>query len=558
MIGWRINKMAETNENRQELYNIYSAQFRRPATYPRGGREYETRAFQDWLRQRNSGFQSISQMEKYIAKLITNKYHIITFEETDEMCLYQNGVFLRNTISRAKIRQEIFKIVGEEFDEYQETLSKRGMIMESIKNMTFYPMEKFGLKGDIINLKNRVIIYNDKTHKFTSMSHKKYEESNGPLLTFIQFPIYFDKNARCPTINKVLKDIFGKDQLVDVMEFVSYVLFPTLRFDKALMLQGPRETGETTFLNMLKQFLGKNNISQLELFRLAKRFQAANLRFKSANIADDLAPLPFKYSACSWIKKLITNRYLEGEIKNVQGNKDWINRCKLICACNKLPYPEDQTEAWWRRWIGISCINQFIGKNEDKRFKEMKWNKKEMSGLLNKCLIAWLRLNKRGDWREKWQDPDFIKLWWMSNIDPVFEFVNKYCNVGKSWYSIDYEEFINRFNEHRKERGLKELSKSLITRGLRNINDNIIKKKINIISNPESSGHSYTYIGWAEIVDPGLVEFVKKHVDTPNGKVKTEKWKNLKLEEEKKKRAFKDLADEKEVDEADIFDYYNL
>ena len=44
------------------------------------------------------------------------------------------------------------------------------------------------------------------------------------------------------------------------MEFLSYILFHTLRFDKALMIQGPRDTGETTFLNMLKQFLGKKNI----------------------------------------------------------------------------------------------------------------------------------------------------------------------------------------------------------------------------------------------------------------------------------------------------------
>jgi len=64
-------------------------------------------------------------------------------------------------------------------------------------------------------------------------------------------------------------DIFEKDQLIDVMEFVSYILFHTLRFDKALMILGPRDTGETPFLKMLKQFLGKENIKQLELFRLA-------------------------------------------------------------------------------------------------------------------------------------------------------------------------------------------------------------------------------------------------------------------------------------------------
>lgn len=544
--------MSKPNDNMQIIYDIYEKATKTPAQYKRGGKLWETKAFKEWKKITNSGFQSISQIEKHIAKLIVDKYHIITFEETDEVCLYRNGVFLRNTISRANIRKEIFKIVSEEFDEYKENLSKRAMIIEFIKNMTFYPMEEFGLKEDIINLKNGIILYKDDKLKF--IPHHVLEERKEILYTFTQFPICFDKSANCPTINKVLLDIFDKDQLIDIMEFISYVLFPTLRFDKALMLQGPRDTGETTFLNMLKQFLGRNNISQLELYRLAKRFQVENLRFKVANISDDLAPLPFRYSACSWIKKLITNRYLEGELKIIQGNKAWINNCKLICACNILPEPDDKTDAWWKRWIGISCINQFVGKNKDKRFKDMKWSEEEMSGLLNRCLQAWFRLNKRGGFRDKWNNPDYVRLWWMSNIDPVFEFVDKYCYIGKSWLSIDYEEFINKFNKRRKERGLKELSKSLITRGLKHIDDRIIKKKINIKSNPESSGHSYTYIGWAEIVEPGLVEFVKKHVDTPNGKEKIEKWKKLKLEEERRKRAFENLEDGEEVDHADIFE----
>ena len=489
----------------------------------------------------------ISQIERTIAKLITDKFTIITFEETDEICLYQNSVFLRNRISRAKIRKEIFDIVSEKYPEYQENLSKRAMIIEIIKNMTFYPMEKFGLKAEIINLRNGIIKYENNKLKF--IPHSILKKRNMILYTFIQFPIYFDKNAKCPTISKILEDIFGLDQYIDVIEFVSYVLFPTLKFDKGLILQGPRDTGETTFLNMLKQFLGRKNYSQLELYKLAKQFQVENVRFKAANICDDLAPLPFRYSACSWIKKLITNSYLAGEMKGIQGNKDWINVCKLICACNILPEPDDKTDAWWKRWIGISCVNQFIGKNKDTRLKDLKWSQEEMSGLLNKCLIAWLRLNRRGGFREKWNNPDFVRLWWMSNIDPVFEFVDKYCMVGNAGDEIDYEEFISKFNTSRKERGLKILSKSLITRGLIQVNENIKKKKINIHSNPESSGHSYTYIRWAEIVDPQYVEFLNK----PNVNKKIEKWKALKIEDDKKKRAFAHLEDGQEVDYADVF-----
>lgn len=542
--------MSEDNDN-QDLYDIYEKEIKQPAQYSRNGKLWETNDFKEWNRQRNSGFQSISQIEKHIAKLITDKFKIITFEETDEICLYRKGVFLRNTISRANIRKEIFKIVSEKFDEYQESLSKRGMIIEFIKNMTFYPMEEFGLKEELINLRNGIILYEDKKLKF--IPHHILEKRNKILYTFNQFPIYYKKDAKCPTISKILEEIFGLDQYIDVIEFVSYILFPTLKYDKALMLQGPQDTGETTFLNMLKQFLGKNNVSQLELYKLAKQFQVENLRFKAANISDDLAPLPFRYSACSWIKKLITNRYLEGEMKNIQGNKGWINVCKIICACNVLPEPDDKSDAWWKRWIGISCINQFIGKTKDQSLKDKVWKQEEMSGLLNKSLIAWIRLNKRGGFRKKWNNPDFVKLWWMANIDPVFEFVEKYCIIGHSSDSIDYNEFNDKFNKHRKERGLKVLTKSLITRGLKKIDENITKKKVNIQSNPKSSGFKYIHIRWAEIVNPEYVEFY----DNPNVKGKIEKWENLKLEDENKKRAFVHLEDGEEVDQADIFSNFD-
>ena len=458
------------------------------------GIRYLNRLFKKLKESQNESIP-IYQIERTIAEYITNKYTIITFETTDEICLYKDGVFLTNKPSRAKIRKEILRIVKEKYQEYQETLSKRAMIFEIIKNMTFYPMEKFGLEANIINLRNGII--QQKDNRMIFKSHGLLKREGIILYTFNQLPVYYNKNAKCPILDKILPEIFGNDQLIDVMEFISYVLVHTLDYDKAIMFQGPPKTGKTTFINMLTQFLGRRNISGLELYRLSKPFQVENLRFKMANISDDVAPLPFRYGACSWIKKLITNAYLEGELKNVQGNKDWINYCKLICACNRLPIPEDDGDAFWRRWIGISCINQFKGKIRNSKLKLMKWSKEEMSGFLNKCVIAWRRLYKRGEFREKWEsDPDFIKLWWMSNIKPVFEFVNKYCNVGDPDQSIDYEDFINCFNKYRNDRGLKELSKTLITRELNKIHDRIKVIKVNVSSNPLSSGHKYHYIGW--------------------------------------------------------------
>lgn len=494
---------------------------------------------------------TIYQIERTIAEQIVNKYTIITFDETGEMCLYGNGVFFRSKVSKAKIKREIFNIVINKYPEYQERMGNRSMILEIIRNMTPYSMDKFYLRRELINLRNGIIL--QKENGLIFKSHDILKREGKILYTFNQLPVDYKRGAKCPILDKILPEIFDKDQLIDVMEFMASTIFQSIRFNKAIIFQGPRDTGETTFLNMLTVFLGRKNISEHELYRLAKPFQVENLRFKIANISDEVINITLDKVACGRIKKLITNRYLGGEMKGIQGDEDWINYCKLICACNELPIPEDDSDAWWKRWIGISCINQFTGKKEDPKFKDMVWSKEEMSGFLNKCVIAWRRLHKRGKFRAKWKDPDYIKRWWMYNIKPVFKFAKDCCMVGNAGDRIDYEEFINKFNTRRKERGLTILSKSLITRELLRYDENISKKRVNIGSNPESSGYSYTNIRWADIMDPQYVEFAKIQLEKPKTKEKIEGWEKLKADKERKKRAFVHLEDGQEVDHADIF-----
>ncbi|MFW9969329.1 MAG: DUF5906 domain-containing protein [Candidatus Odinarchaeota archaeon] len=510
--------MVENSIDRQELYNRYEEECRKPALYSRKDKKYETKSFQLWEKQQNTNLPiNQSQIERYIANYIVNNNQIITFRETDELCKYNGGVFHRNNVSKAEIREQINSIVKNKFKDYKESLSTRNMVFEYIKNNTFCSMEHFGLDEDIINLKNGILTFDNKTFKYKFIPHKKYGKT---LHTFIQFPVNFKIDAKCPTIEKILLDIFGQDQLTDIYEFIAYTLFPTIRYDKALILHGAEDTGETTFINIITQLLGEKNISQVEMYRLYKRFQVANLRNKAANINDDLADLPLSYAACGWIKKLVTNKYLEGELKGIQGNAQWRNRCKLICACNRLPEPEDKSDAFFKRWIGVSCFNQFKGKNKDTDLKHKTWSDEELSGLLNKCLIAWKRLNKRGGFRRKWQDTEYVKSWWMQNINPIVGFINRNCVTGNSdSHYIDCKEFRDNLNSERRKLKLEELSQNYITRELKNFDERIVKRQVNKEFNPESSGYKYIYIRWSEgsPYNKDMIEFEREVYRDVNG-----------------------------------------
>ena len=457
----------------------------------------------------------VKQIEKDIAKIIINKFDIITFEEdSKQMLLYENGVFLKAGVSLSKIKQEILKIVSDKFDKYQETLSKRGMIIEIIKNMTPFPILNFKLDGLIINLKNGAIIHRKDGLKF--ITHTNLKRRGIILYTFIQFPIYYKKGAKCPTINKMMLDVFGNDQIIDVMEFVAYILMPTIEYDKGMILQGPQDTGQTTFMNLIKKFLGRKNYTMKELFTLGKQFQMANLRNKAAIIADDLTYKSWKEITCSRMKRIITNDQLNSGIKFVQGDEDWWNRCKVLCAGNKLPDPVDKSDAWWKRWIVIFCLNRFKGKNRNTSLKSKIWSDEDKSGFLNECIRAWFRLYNRGSFRKKWLNPDYVKKQWLSNISPVPKFIDKYCNYDDINQSIDKKEFDNKFNEKRKENGLIEYTGNLITRKLVLFDEKLRPRKVNKESNPKSSGWKIIYLGWN-----GLLE-AEKNLDRLKGYINSE------------------------------------
>lgn len=270
----------------------------------------------------------------------------------------------------------------------------------------------------------------------------------------------------------------------------------TVKYQKALMLYGPTKSGKTTFLLMLYAFLGRKHVSEVSLQDLWRPFQAANLRDKLANIHDDLDLKKIHY--VGMFKKIVTNKYLSSEVKNVQKHVEWINRTKLSFSCNRLPQPKDVGDDFYSRWILVPCFNQFIGDNKDPDKLKKITTPEELSGLFNKIIEAWTRLEDRKGFSKEWNDIDHVKGIWEMDINPVKLFVDKYCDVGKSEYEVDYELFHDEIRKYRKKHNVKEISKTMCTKSLKMIDERIKKKRVSIKFNPDSSGNKYVYIQFNE------------------------------------------------------------
>ncbi len=133
-------------------------------------------------------------------------------------------------------------------------------------------------------------------------------------------------------------------------EVIGYCFYRRNELGKAFILIGDKSNGKSTFLDMVKNLLGDNNISALDLSELGDRFKTAELFGKLANIGDDIGD-EFIANA-SVFKKLVTGDRLNVERKG-QDPFEFNNYSKMLFSANSIPRIRDKTGAVLRRLIII-------------------------------------------------------------------------------------------------------------------------------------------------------------------------------------------------------------
>lgn len=422
---------------------------------------------------------SNATIEQVIAQSILKNGNIKTVIETDELTRYNGGVFHKGRLAMSEIREQITSLasyitipVKDSSKPYNCSISKRNEIVEIIKSNSFVSLSEFDVNDSRINALNGHLLYNDGEWGF--FPHYKYDES--PYLSFVQIPIIYEPDAECLKIDQFLSDIFGFERVPDVYEMISYFLMPTVKYQKAFILYGPPKTGKTSFINLIFKFIGGLHphrlISQVSLQDLEERFRLANLRDKLLNIYDDLKAT--KLTSQGKFRMSVTNSTITAEVKYLPYDITWKNVCKNLFSCNQLPsVPRNTGDEFWRRWKLFDCFNEF-NINCDLEFVNMNWSQEELSGLLNKCMEAWIKLEARQHFLN--DDIEYIKGIWQMDIEPAKLFVDAKCFIGPN-SEIEVDTFWNALNRYRKEFNGPPISKTMCTQSLQRISDQISKPK---------------------------------------------------------------------------------
>jgi putative DNA primase/helicase len=255
-------------------------------------------------------------------------------------------------------------------------------------------------------------------------------------LSLVQLPVFYDPTAKCPNILRFLAQVLRPKDIFTVLQLFGYCLYGTAKYEKAAMLCGKGDNGKTTLTKLFERFLGDHNVSHASLQELNNdRFAIADLHGKLANVCADLKAE--KLINTGTFKMLVSGDTIRAQKKHGQPFS-FRNYAKLIFSANEIPESNDQTYAYFKRWIILVFDKVFQAENKDTNLIEKLTNEEELSGLLNLAIIALNQLIKDNGFVHI-EDVHSIQREYNQNATTVDDFLSTHCRIDltdRGYYTI--------------------------------------------------------------------------------------------------------------------------
>jgi putative DNA primase/helicase len=211
---------------------------------------------------------------------------------------------------------------------------------------------------------------------------------------FYVLPHAYNPTATCPRFDSFMEEITNNRKELEyvLLEYMAFALSGTVYNPaKVLLLVGDGANGKSTFLNILKNLVGKNAYSVEGMDELRDETHRYSIIDSLFNIAEE-TPKKALLEA-SWFKTIVGGGEITARLKFCNPVK-FVNRCKLMFACNELPANNDATFGLWRRMLIVPFDARFTGKNDDNRLDDKL--KLESEGIFNRILEAYKRFEENG------------------------------------------------------------------------------------------------------------------------------------------------------------------
>ncbi|EXY08969.1 MULTISPECIES: DNA primase family protein [Bacillus cereus group] len=279
------------------------------------------------------------QHEKF-GDFLINEHHICKI--TNILHIYKDGVYSdkQEDIEEAMIKH----IPALKRMQRQETLA---YLQLKAKHKNFASTKYVVVKNGVFNLETWQL-----------------EDFTPEIITRNKIPVAYIPDAYYKVTDKTLNKIAVNDKTIRSIleEILGYILFRRNEFAATFILTGNGSNGKSSYLKIIRQLVGEENTSSLDLNELDQRFKTAELFGKLANIGDDIGKGYIKES--SVFKKLSTGETLNVERKG-KDPFDFTNYAKLIFSANEMPRINDFTDGLGRRLQIVPFKAKFTPEDED-------------------------------------------------------------------------------------------------------------------------------------------------------------------------------------------------
>lgn len=349
------------------------------------------------------------------AIMIMQNYIFKTVRETDEVLIYENGVYMGDKQADVIIKEQCERIIPE------CNTHDCNEVLNTIRRKTYRKRTLFDADLNIINMKNGLL----------NIETLELKPHDAEYLSRVQLPMNYEPKAIPNNFVKFLRQCLpdAKDYYT-VLEGFASCLLRTSKFEKAFMFVGEGANGKSTFLEVMQAVLGEDNISNISIHDLVtNRFAKAELEGKMANIYADIESSELAKTGV--LKMLISGEKLDVERKNIPHYK-MRSFAKLFFSANRFPQVNDQSKAMFRRFIIIDWIKSFEGK-ADTKLKDRLTTISEMEGIFNIVSRIAKKLYERGNFLH---DPnvDLLRKKWNELATPIQKFIDEKAAVGPDYY----------------------------------------------------------------------------------------------------------------------------
>jgi len=337
-----------------------------------------------------------------VAKL-RMKYFFITHPETMQIHFFDGKIYRP---AESLIQKESEDFLGDDNGNHRTS-----EIIGAIKRRSLeLDKSKFdSVPLNLIPLTNG--IYDIETSQLLPFSHDYFFTTTLPTL--------YVKGADCPAFKKYLGEVLPPSDIFVAQEFFGYLLWRNYFVHKCIMLLGQGRNGKSTFENVAVAMLGKDNCSFESLQSIiGNRFSVASLYGKYANIFSDL---PVKTLMDTSLFKSVTGGDTISAEKKNQPRFNFLNYAKLCFSANQLPKSNDQTLAFFERWIILNFQQSFIGNAADKNLLTKLTTEQELSGIFNWAILGLKRLLEQQDFSYS-KTGDSLREEYLRKSDPVAAF----------------------------------------------------------------------------------------------------------------------------------------